>query len=297
MIIDTPGVYDLTMDEHHSDLCIVPSLSRSIIKLLISKSPAHARQCHPRLNPEYRDEHKKAYNTGSACHSLFLEGIDKAVVVEADSWRTNAAKAARDAAYDDDKIPLLREEYDEILEIVESAKVQLANSELGIKSLQDEGDSELSYFWEESGGIWCRTRPDWISKDRTILLDYKTTGKSANPSDFARNILDTAIDIQGALYSRGIEAVDGIEPRFVLVVQEIMRPYLCSFLALSPAFVEVGKDKMRRGMRIWKDCLESGTWPGYPNRICWLDCPTWAMNQWIERTSQDESDPTNDWGK
>lgn len=309
MIIEKPGSYRLTMEEHHCDPCCEPSISRSIIKMLISGCPAHAYYSHPKFNPNCGDNSTDAMKFGTVCHSLFLEGVDVAERIDPEDypgkkggipigWTNDAIRSARDSAIDRGKIPLLSEDYDKAVTMVESAHRQLAESELGIKCLAEEGDSELSYFWKDREGVWGRVRPDWLSKDRVIMLDYKTTAQMADPSAYSRNILATGIDIQGALYPRGVKSVDGVEPKFIIMVQELSPPHLCSFISLSPQFIELGKSKMREGMSIWRECLASGEWAGYPKRICYLDMPAWAQTQWEERRLQVQTmeDPTASWG-
>ena len=43
------GIHDIPPREYHADPCPAPSLSRSIAKLLVERSPAHAYAAHPRL--------------------------------------------------------------------------------------------------------------------------------------------------------------------------------------------------------------------------------------------------------
>lgn len=52
------GVHDLDESTYHADPCAAPSLSSSIAKVLLFKSPLHARYCHPKLNPQHQSEEK-----------------------------------------------------------------------------------------------------------------------------------------------------------------------------------------------------------------------------------------------
>ena len=287
MKIETPGFYEIPNEVYHQDPCVEPSLSRSTIKALISQSAAHAWFQHPRLNLDFQpEEGEKKFDLGNASHSLLLEGIDNVVAVEADDWRTKVAKEARDQARADGKIPLLAYQYEKVRKCVQRAEEQICGCpELGIKNLQEDGDSELSLFWKEED-TWLRTRPDWISKDRKLIIDLKFTEMSANPADLARNILAVGADIQAVLYIRGAEAVFGVKPHFVFVFAEVNEPYICSFVGLPPDFLALGQSKVEYGIYLWRACMKSGNWPAYPNRIAYVDLPGWAMAAWESKSSE-----------
>jgi hypothetical protein len=282
-VIDKSGIYDLSMEAYQKDPCETPSLTRGMIQALISECPAKAWYGNQRLNSNYKEEVKASFDLGTVCHSLFLEGIDIAEPLDFDSWRTNASKDAAEKARENGKIPLLRENYDRAVKVVKAAEEQLAESELHIFGLRAEGFSEQSYIWQEKNGIWCRVRPDWVSSDTTILLDLKTTSQSADPSSYVRRILDGGTDIQAAFYTRGVEEIEKIAPRFIVMVVEIEEPYLCSFISLSNQFLTLGEQKVKEGMRIWTACMASGEWSGFPKRIMQVDAPPYAIAQWEER--------------
>ena len=279
-MINKSGIYQIPHKEYINDPVIEPSLSRSMIKDLLYGSAHYAWFKNPRLNPNYKEKEESKFDIGTATHSLLLEGINKIEVIDAEDWRKKETKEARDKAREQGKIPLLAEQFTEVSKMVETAKEQIAGcKELRIKDLLREGDAELTYVWGEDG-TWLRTRPDWISKDRKLILDYKTTGTSANPEDISRHIVSMGYDIQAALYSRGVKAIDKNEPKFVFVFQETYEPYLCSFIALTPEFLEMGKQKVEYGIFKWKQCIESNKWEGYPKQVCYPDTPAWSLARW-----------------
>ncbi len=286
-MIDKPGIYKIPSEEYHADPCPVPSLSRSIIGDLIYKTPCHARLNHPRLNPNYKeDDGNGKFDVGIASHALLLEGVANITVIEAEDWRTKVAKEARELARKDGKTPLLKRQYEQVKIMVDEAICQIYEcKELHINSLPLDGDAELSYFWQEED-VWLKVRPDWISKDRKIMLDYKTTDGSANPSDLARHIVSLGYDIQAALYIRGVKAVEEIESKFIFVFQETEEPYLCSFVGLPPEFIEMAKSKVDYGVFLWKECLSKNKWPAYPNRVAWVQTPAWALASWELRAQE-----------
>lgn len=274
-----PGCYQIPEQEYHMDkMCPTPSLSRSTIKDILD-CPLKAWMNHPRLNPRYKPKEKAIFDLGHVAHALFLEGTDKIFEINADSWRSKAAQEARDAARKEGKIPLLIEHADQVRRMVEAADKQLADSELAIRNIREEGDSELSYIWKERD-VWMRVRPDWIRKDRTIIIDYKTTGTSARPEEYSKIISSTGLDIQDAFYCRGVHNIEKSNPRLFFMVQEVQAPFLCSFISLDTLFKEMGDQKVRKGIEAWRHCLKADRWPGYSGKICTVEPKPWALASW-----------------
>lgn len=282
-MITEPGRYLIDERDYHLDnQTATPSLSRSIIKTLASSCPLRAWYEHPRLNPNYVAEERKIFDIGHASHSLLLEGIDRMAAIEADTWQTKAAKEARDEARKNGKIPVLAKQAENIIAMTSAAIKYLADSELGILDLRGEGESETSYYWEENG-TWMRIRPDWINHERTLILDYKSTGSSADPEKYQQIASQTGLDIQDAFYRRGVKAVDGTRPQMVFLVQEIEPPYLCSLVSMDMMFREMGHQKVEKGIKIWRDCLSSNRWPGYTSDIRIIEPKPWALAEWEQR--------------
>ncbi len=280
--IDKAGIYKISNEEYHSgNLCSTPCLSRSVIKDLLYKSPAHAWHNNQDLNPNFKpDDHAGKFDVGTVSHDLLLEGLDCCSIINAEDWKSKVAKEAREIARLEGKTPLLKKQYDEALVMVKAAERQIYGcKELGISSLKADGDAELSYIWQEEG-LWLKARPDFITTDRNILLDYKTTGTSANPSDIARHIISMGYDLQSYFYTRGVKAIEKTNPKLIFVFQEVSEPYLCSFIGLPPEFLEMAKSKVNFAIGLWRECLRMDTWPGYPNQVCYPDLPPWASASW-----------------
>jgi hypothetical protein len=47
---------------------------------------------------------------------------------------------------------------------------------------------------------------------------------------------------------------------------------------LTPQFFHLGKQKVSHGIGLWEHCMSTGKWPAYPQRICYVDMPSWADN-------------------
>lgn len=284
-----PGVHDLPEADYHSDrFCPAPSLSNSIAKTLIRKSPRHAWFAHPKLNPRWEPENKTQFDLGRAAHSLVLGDKERFVVVEAAGWQTKAAKAERDAAYLAGKTPLLRDQYERTVEMAAACHAQL-NAHEDAANAYTNGEPEQTLIWKE-GEIWCRARLDWLPAGEPVFYDYKSTGTSANPDEFYRTLFQLGYDFQAAFYRRGITKVLGIQhPEFHFVVQENYPPYALSVIGLPPAYVDQADKRVAAALKAWSWCLEHDSWPGYPSKVCYVEAPPWIEAMWLEREAREST--------
>lgn len=286
-MIDAPGIYpNIPAAEYHADCCVVPSLSSSIIKVLVGQSPLHAWTEHPRLNPAHVSQEAERFDIGTAAHSLLLEGQDCMVVVDAKDWRTNAAKEARDAARKAGKVPVLTHQRDDIMAMVTVAQAAVIECEMA--ELMLDMLPEQTLVWRE-GETWCRARPDW--RRPGLMMDYKST-ENAEPQAWAQTkLISMGYDVQSAWYLRGLKALTGetmAATDFIFMVQETSEPYACSFVGVTPYTLELGRRKVDQGLAAWSRCMATGRWPAYTNKVCWFDPAPWQMARQEEREQFNE---------
>lgn len=284
-MILAPGLHKMDAAAYHADPAPEPSLSSSIAHQLVARSSLHAWHAHPRLNPAYVPENNAIMDAGTVAHAILLEGgTSRIVVVQADDWRKKEAKDARDQAWANGGIPVLVGKLAAINAMIEAAKRFIAQSELA--GIFDAGEPELTMLWQE-GPAWCRARPDWLTTDRRIMLDYKSTATNAEPNGFIRQMLLMGYDMQAAFYLRGAEALK-LRPDFIFLVQENEPPYACSLVGVSPAMLDLAARKVDYALTLWKNCRATGKWNGYPSRVCYAEPPEYAVRQWEERAGLDE---------
>lgn len=281
-MVKEPGRYEMSMEKYKGKgVCVSPCLSRSVIKDLLFKSPYHAWYGHPDLNPDWEPEESNGkFDVGTFSHALLLQGEDNALVIDADDWRTKAAQGKREEARKGGKIPFLTCQYERTIDVVSAVERQIYGcKELGITDLRKDGKAEQSFFWKE-GDTWFKIRPDWISNDGKLILDFKFTDMSANPEGIDRHVTSMGYEIQNSLYVRGVEAIQGHAPKFVFIFAECSAPFACSFIGLTPAFLDMGKQKVEFGKFVWEKCLRENKWPAYPNRVAYIEPPAWALASW-----------------
>lgn len=288
MIIKEPGLYNIPAAVYHSDPCPAPSLSASVARTLLKKSPRHAWFNHPRLNPDFEQENKKVFDLPSAVHALFLErsGAD-IVIVEADSWRGKDAKDAREGAYAAGKIPLLTHEHEQSAAIVKAIDAQLPFHPEAAGAFR-EGKAEQTLVWQEAG-VWLRIRTDWLTPPK-VVWDLKVTGIDG-PDAFQRHAFDMGYDLRVGFYRRGVRAVLGIDdPQYRFLMVEKNPPHAIFVTALTPASLMIADAKAHRAIELWRECLKTDCWPGYPNETCYVDPPAWEEAAW-ENQKQRYADP------
>jgi hypothetical protein len=141
-----------------------------------------------------------------------------------------------------------------------------------------DGHAEVSIVWEDKG-VKCRARLDWLTSGRTIIWDLKTTGKSAAPRDFSRQVFNLGYDMQADMYCRAVHAAYGIRPVYEWIVAETMPPYGVTRHRLSEEAAFQASVKVDTAISLWAQCLKSGEWPGYDDSLNIVHPPAWAQVQ------------------
>ena len=274
-----PGVHlDMPEDQYHSDPCERPSLSSSLGKVILSQSPLHAWTAHPRLNPDFETANERKFDLGKAVHAICLEDRPEriAIIPHAD-YRTNAAKAARDEALAAGLMPLKTAEYEQALAIATAMRRELPLFKEGAAFA--DGVSEVTLIWEEPGGVLCRARIDRMSNDRRHLFDVKTDGQSAHPDAFGRKIINMGYDFSAAFYLRGFRKCfpDLPAPEWSWLAVETDPPHGVSITGLDEAGYAIAEHQVEIAIALWRECMRTGVWPGYPHKKRIIETKPWAL--------------------
>lgn len=271
------GVYTMSMQEYQRDPAPEPSLSSGVANILLSQSPRHAWFAHPRLNPDYQSEDNTDFDLGACSHAVLLEGESSVEAIDAKDWRTNAAKDAREQARARGQIPVLAHKMADIRAMADAARLALKECELGALDLAS-GAAEQVILWQR-GAVWCRARPDWMRADRKLLIDYKSTSGSAEPSSWIRTqMVPMGYDLQAVHYLRGNAATGGSEHAdWIFLVQENYPPFECSFVGLSPEMLDLAERKWQFAMALWESCTRKNEWHGYPRRVAYAEPMPWQI--------------------
>lgn len=276
-MITEPGVYELTDAEYHADPVAGGSLSSTGARRLLPPScPAKFKWLldHP--------VHKDEFDLGHAAHLAVLGAGPEIVVVDADSWHSQAARDAKADAYAAGQVPLLVAQAEVVAAMADALKQHPLASAL---FRPGSGLPERTLVWRDvTTGVWCRARPDWlrhpVAGQRLVIPDYKTT-TNAHPDAVQKAIGNFGYHIQGAWYSDGaVEcglAPDGVV--FLIVAQEKTPPYLVSVVQPTPTAMEQGSQWGARAREIYAHCRATDTWPGYGDEPVARELPPYVERQ------------------
>ena len=264
-----PGVYyDIPEAQYFTD----PAFSSSGSRTLLDKTPAVF---------DYEREHGTAETAamtfGSALHTLVLRAGPDIQVIEADSWRTNAAKDARSAAQAAGRIPLLKADHDTAQVMAEAVH---NHRDASLLLTPGAGVAEVTIVWDDSHtGIRCKARVDWLwglnvdAARRLIIVDYKTA-VDARTWPFGRKAADFGYHRQLEWYRMGVQALGlGDNPDALLIVQEKHPPYQVRVVRLGKRSMDHAHRKNVEALALYAECEQAGEWPDYGSGIEEIELP------------------------
>ena len=281
------GLYrDYPVADYFADPAPAPSLTQSIAKLIIERSPLHAWHAHPRLNPKFEPDDATKYDLGTVAHALMIGRGRELVILDAyDDWRTNEAKRRREEAREEGRLAVLGKHFNLAVQMTAAARVQLSARKEHELFRAGSGAGEVMTLWKEHD-IWLRQLIDWLTDDHLTFCDYKTTAESAAPQALGRKMAADGWHIQAAMAERGLNA---IEPkaagrrRYLFVVQETDEPYALNVVEITEGALLMGRKMLNYAVDHWRACIKTGTFPAYPPHIVRPEFPGWAETEWLNR--------------
>lgn len=275
-----PVVVD-ALDEatYHAD----PALSASGAKKLLPPSCPAIFQ----WEREHGQPPRAVFDFGKAAHAAVLGAGAPLVVVDADDWRSKAAREARDEAYAAGSTPLLTA--DKVA--VDGMAAALRAHPIAAALLNpDRGKPEQSIFWRDTEtGVDRRARLDWLPEPRPdgrlIVPDYKTC-VSSEPRAIAKAVANFGYCLQDAWYRDAVRAAGLAEdPAFVFIFQMKTPPHVVTVVELDADAVRIGRALNDVAMRLFAECTASGVWPGFTDDVALVSLPPWATYQYEELTA------------
>jgi len=291
-----PGIYaNYDVDAYFADPCPQPSLTQSIAKVLIERSPAHARQEHPRLAPpttedEPAEKYVPAQAIGNAAHMLMIGRGKDIAEAHFDNFKTKAAQEFRDAPDNASKAVILSKHLIRATDMVRAAREQLAA--VGWNDAFKVGQGEVMIAWKE-GDLWFRSLIDWLPPDALVVTDYKTSGLNCAPHAIASMIEKAGWQIQSAMHDRGLNVLSpggAGRRKFRFVAQENEPPYALTAVELSEHWLTMGRKQLQFAVGSWMLCMETGHWPAYPAKVQCPAYPSYAETKWLGREIAAEDD-------
>jgi hypothetical protein len=295
MRIDKLGIYrGIVPSDYHADPCPEPSLTQSIAKILLERSPRHAWTAHPRLNHDWEEDNDKKFDLGNVAHALVLGCGKDFEILPFDDYRTKAAQQARDAAHEAGTIAILQHQFEQASEMVQAARHQIQSHEDADVLNDTTGQAEVMLAWQEDG-IWFRALVDWLHDDLRTVDDYKTTLMSVAPHVIGIRAEAAGWHIQAAFIERGLNILDPKnigKRKFRFIAQETDKPHALTVMHMDEHWLTMGHKQVDIAAAIWRRCIKCDSWPGYPAKGIVPEFPGYKEKQWLDREMSGEFDPT-----
>lgn len=229
------------------------ALSASDIKLFLNKSPYHFANRH--LLPK---KESAALSLGTAAHYAILEPehYEQNKAIEPGLRRnTNAYK---DWLKEQSPSAIIVPADFDLM--VKRIKANLELSQLA--KLLTKGEPELS-FYATIDGLDLRCRPDWISIERKLVVDLKTSRDLRWFSSDARNY-GYHFSVPHYLRIIAQQTSTAVEDwQYIFLAVETEMPYDCNWYTLSQDSLETATVIYDKALADIKHCMDSDSWPGY----------------------------------
>ena len=151
-----------------------------------------------------------------------------------------------------------------------------------------DGMTEASLFWDEkviadgfTATVPCKCRPDYITEDREVLVDLKSTA-DASTDNFAKSIANYRYHVQAAWYLRGWEMVSGGRAKFVFVCVESQPPHGVACYTLDEGSLAEGFMHSQADLRKYakyRNAPIENKFSGYSPIIEEISLPRWAFKE------------------
>lgn len=300
--IDAPGFYRMSLDRHHGQPCVGPSVTSGVLRKMELQTPADVWAFHL-LNPDrWPSEDKPALRMGRAMASLIEGGVQQLkqhfTVVPEDAPRKPDARQLK--AYAENRasdVARTSVEFWDTLEsdprdVLPAAEWELIVTMGGVLT-QDPAASavmaglpEMTMAWQdEATGIWVLARPDTVSFDGATS-DFKKMSARGGSFDYRlvdRNITKHGYHQQMALAAEGLERLTGSWPTSVgVVAQSDKPPHHVILREIADEELRMGQFLNNRAIKRFHECLTSGHWPGPGEDTGAYIMPDWYRSRILE---------------
>lgn len=258
-------IQGITNEQYHTS----PELGRSTAWQVINSCPRRVK-----YDKDHPGSQSSALVLGNAFHlatmepKLFEEEVEmKPRQIDGKSPLTKHYKEKFSELQEEDpsRTWLSRSDWEMVSDMADSA-----HSHPWLKSTLEEGN----YIIEGTGffdceGVRCKVRPDMFDPETGIIIDLKST-QDASERGFRSSVKKFGYGFQVAWYQEGLKQMGHKVSDFVFLAVEKKPPYLCACYRINQAEIDYQKKEMKRACRLWSQCLEAETFPGYSTEIITL---------------------------
>ena len=261
-------------DVYHSFV----AASNSNLSTIKTSSPAHLKWT---LDNRSEGPRSDAFKIGSAAHSAILEpDMFEGLWGKAPEKLDRRTRAGKELWAD------LQEEYGGNI-----LKADHYNAVLGMRDsvyamstaralLEAAGEAEVTLVWDdEETGVRCKARVDRLPASSMIgVVDLKTT-KDASPKSMAKSVWAYGYYRQSSHYLSGLRHLGDPRDSFRFICVEKEKPFACAVYRIDEGSIDAGEAELKKLLRTYKICSETGFWPAYPDEEIDLAIPPWAFSE------------------
>lgn len=259
-----PGIYSVPAERYHA----ANGCSKTMLDFLANQTPAHLAAYLFGLTKE----ETPAMRFGTICHRALLEPdtYRQGFYVKPEGMRFTNKEGMAWQSEHQDKAIITQSESDQI-----DAMVSSVHCHPFAKKLLAGGTPEQSIFVEDHNGTLRKSRLDALTGGN-VIPDLKTT-ESAALDLFERNVSRYRYHVQAAYYIDNCRLAGIQKDAFFFICVEKAPPYLVRCLNLNSDVIEYGRNLYQRDIQIYRNCLESGRWPGWGDGYEEVALPPWEL--------------------
>jgi exodeoxyribonuclease VIII len=287
------GIYDIGYDEYRA----IPALNSSRLKHL-AKTPAHFKAAEEQPQEDNPPARQTMFDIGTAFDMMMLEGgpdaLEGRLSIEPTFLKKDGTPYASQRSTNDYKewrsrqpegnLILTPAEYKSVKDMCESVQKKTQ-----FTRLFEKGVPHRVLIWQcPRTGLWCKAEIDWITDDG-IIVDLKSAA-DCGFWFFSKNARKLGYVNQGMFYAEGLTRVTGvIHNEFLLAVAEKEPPFESHVFVPTEDQKDTARDQNEERMDTLLHCLETDTWPGYPDFLICLESGQYFeddLSQWEEDDDQ-----------
>jgi hypothetical protein len=271
--LDAAGIYHGVPMEQYLEC---EAVSAHDLFALHTRCPAYAyaRHCsHPNPEPERNSE---ALAIGELAHALILEGAavaaERFAVKPADmSFATREGRAWRASMADrqivsEADLAAAREWHSAIL-----------NHPLARQAIEGCKAEVTLLARDPETGLPIKNRPDAMRSN--LIVNIKTTA-NARPRVWGGDAAKYGYHVSEAMTAHVLRCIDAPPRKYVyLVIEKAKRNPIIEVYEMDPAFAALGETIMRKSLRQWARCVDTGKWPTYGEGVPVITAPKWALSE------------------
>lgn len=299
--ITEPGFYRMPLEIHHAQPCDGISVTSSVLRTMELETPGDY-WAFSLLNPDrYEKEQTTALRLGRAMAAWVEGGEEEArrhfmVLPET---KPNRPTPAQRKAYDEGRATEKGAESVEFWAKVEADPRDHVTAEewqmiCGMGRVLEAdphaaatlgGVPEITAAWfDEINQLWVLSRPDLVNF-RGMVSDYKTATpmKRFNLAYCDREITDRGYDMQLSLAAEAMEQLTGDWPDLAAVTFQLKKPpYHVIPRSIEEEDLRIAAWRNRRARARFRECLDSGHWPGPGEVFTSYHRPQWQRDMLLE---------------